>query len=359
MKKIMTAAAACAALANAPLTLADHTPGGIASADTHAPIGVMADHFHKKGEWMMSYRFMSMPMEGNLLGSNNISPDEIVTTIPNRFFGNPGQPPTLRIVPNKMTMDMHMLGLMYAPTDRITLMGMINYLSNDMDHTTYQGGMGTTVLGEFTTKTSGLGDSSLSALVSLHDAESAKIHAIVGVSIPTGDIEKRDDILTPMNMRPTVRVPYPMQLGSGSWDPIVGASYSGFGHRFGWGGQWTSKFRISDNDEDYQLGDEHRLTGWLSYSFVDSVSASFRLAYLDRGDISGMDPSIMGPVQTADPSRQGGTRLDAGVGLNIAGQGGLYGWRVALEYMLPVEQDLNGPQLETDSLLTLGIQKSW
>ena len=359
MKRILTAAAACAALANASLTLADHAEGGIASADTHAPIGVMADHFHKKGEWMMSYRFMSMPMEGNLLGSNNISPDEIATTIPNRFFGNPGQPPTLRIVPTEMTMDMHMLGLMYAPTDRITLMGMINYLSNDMDHTTHQGGMGTTVLGEFTTKTSGLGDSSLSALVSLHDAESAKIHAIVGVSVPTGDIEKRDDILTPTNMRPTVRVPYPMQLGSGSWDPIVGASYSGFGHRFGWGGQWTSKFRISDNDEDYQLGDEHRLTGWVSYSFVDSVSASFRLAYLDRGDISGMDPSIMGPVQTADPSRQGGTRLDAGIGLNIAGQGGLYGWRVALEYMLPVEQDLNGPQLETDSLLTLGIQKSW
>ena len=23
---------------------------------THAPIGVMADHFHSKGEWMISYR---------------------------------------------------------------------------------------------------------------------------------------------------------------------------------------------------------------------------------------------------------------------------------------------------------------
>ena len=357
MKRTICSAALCAAILHSPNALADH--GGTASADEHAPIGVMGDHFHNKGEWMISYRFMAMPMEGNLDGSDRISSDEIATTVPNRFFGNPGQPPTLRIVPTELTMDMHMLGLMYAPTDRITLMAMLNYVTKDMDHTTYQGGMGTTVLGEFTTKTSGLGDSSLSALVSLRDTESAKMHAILGVSIPTGDIEETDDILTPMNMRPTIRLPYPMQLGSGTWDPILGLSYSGFGEAFGWGAQWRSTFRLSENDEDYELGDEHRLTGWLSYSFVDSVSASLRLEYIDRDDISGMDPVIMGPVQTADPSRQGGSRLDLGVGLNVAGQGDLHGWRLALEYMAAVEQDLNGPQLETDSVFTVGIQKSW
>ena len=30
-----------------------------ASAIGHAPIGVMADHFHKKGEWMVSLRAVS------------------------------------------------------------------------------------------------------------------------------------------------------------------------------------------------------------------------------------------------------------------------------------------------------------
>ena len=357
MKKTICALAVVAGAAIAPTASADHE--SIARADSHAPIGVMADHFHKKGEWMISYRYMAMPMKGNLNGSSSLSPDTIVTTVPNRFFGNPGQPPTLRIVPIEMNMDMHMVGLMYAPTDRITLMGMLNYVTKDMDHTTYQGGAGTTVLGQFTTETSGLGDSSLAALVSFHDHDSAKIHGIIGVSVPTGDIEERDDILTPMNMTPTVRLPYPMQLGSGTWDPMVGASYSGFGDAFAWGAQWRSTFRFTDNDEDYRLGDEHRLTGWVSYSFVDSVSVSVRLDYMDRGEIDGMDSSIMGPVQTADPNRHGGTRLDAGIGLNLAGQGDLHGWRLALEYMAPVEQDLNGPQLETDGVFTVGLQKSW
>ena len=319
----------------------------------------MADHFHKKGEWMFSYRFMSMSMDGNLDGSDSIDPDTIVTTIPNRFFGVPGQPPTLRVVPLDMDMDMHMLGMMYAPSDKVTLMLMGNYLRKDMRHVTYMGGTGTTVLGNFTTSTSGWGDTTASALLSFHDSEAHKWHGIVGVSLPTGSTDETDNILTPMNMTPTVRLPYAMQLGSGSYDPIVGLSYSGFSSRLGWGGQWRSTFRVSDNDEDYRLGNEHRATGWISYLFADSFSGSLRLEYLDRDNIDGIDPSIVAPVQTADPDRQGASRMDASIGLNWAGQGDLHGFRVALEYSLPVHQDLDGPQMETDSQLILGVQKSF
>ena len=353
MKITYLAAAALAATLSAASALAD------SRADSHAPIGVMGDHLHKKGEWMLSYRFMSMSMKDNLLGTSSISPDEIVTTIPNRFFGNPGQPPTLRIVPLEMTMNMHMLGMMYAPSDRITLMAMLNYLDNDMDHVTYMGGMGTNVLGNFTTATSGLGDGSVSALIGLMETPTARIHATVGVSVPLGSLNETDDILTPMGGNPTIRVPYPMQLGSGTWDPIVGVTYSGNGEKFAWGGQWRSTFRVTDNDESYRLGDEHRLTGWLSYSPSHSLSFSVRGEYRDWAELSGMDPMIMGPVQTADPNRLGGTRLDLGLGINYAFQDGLEGWRLAIEYLDPVDQDLNGPQLETESMYTLGIQKAW
>ena len=344
---------AVAALSLTAVSLAD------TRADSHAPIGVMGDHIHAKGEWMVSYRFMNMPMEGNLVGDNSISADDIATTIPNRFFGTPGQPPTLRVVPTDMDMTMHMLGLMYAPSDRITLMAMLNYVGKDMDHTTYQGGMGTTVLGTFTTETSGLGDGSVAALIGLIDDPDFKVHATVGVSLPLGDIEERDEILTPMNMRPTPRLPYPMQLGSGTWDPILGVTVSRYGERFGFGGQWRSTFRFSDNDEDYRLGDEHRLTAWASYSPMHSLSFSLRAEYRDLGEIDGIDAAIVAPVQTADPDRQGGERLDLGVGVNYALAGNLEGWRLALEYLVPVQQDLNGPQLEVDNTLTLGVQKAW
>jgi len=84
-------------------------------ADTHAPIGVMADHTHNAGEWMFSYRFMRMEMDGNKIGHRSVSPDYIVNNIPNPCGAMPA---TLRVVPLKMTMDMHMFGAMYAPTDR-------------------------------------------------------------------------------------------------------------------------------------------------------------------------------------------------------------------------------------------------
>ena len=34
-------------------------------AISHAPLGVTADHFHKKGEWMVSLRVTNMEMKNN------------------------------------------------------------------------------------------------------------------------------------------------------------------------------------------------------------------------------------------------------------------------------------------------------
>ena len=137
MNKVIVAVLTAFAFSISSTSNAD---GGV-RADSHAPIGVMAEHTHKKGEWMLSYRFMSMDMQGNLKGSGNIDPDRIVTTEANRFAGMPGMPPTLRVVPLDMSMDMHMIGAMYAPSDKITLMFMTNYLRKSMHHVTYMGGM--------------------------------------------------------------------------------------------------------------------------------------------------------------------------------------------------------------------------
>jgi hypothetical protein len=256
-------------------------------------------------------------------------------------------------------MNMHMLGAMYAPSDGVTLMLMLNYFDKSMQHITYQGGTGTTQLGKFTGSSTGLGDSTFAALISLRHSAGSKLHLVAGISLPTGSTGEKGQILTPMNMRPTVRLPYPMQLGSGSFDPIVGLNYSANGDKVSWGAQWRSTFRTSDNDDGYQLGDEHRLTAWLSYLWSPPLSTSLRIEHIDRGNIDGIDPLIMLPVQTADPDRQGGTRTDLILGTNLAGSGNLHGWRLAIEYAVPVAQSLDGPQLETDSLWTLGLQRAF
>ena len=350
MKQLVSTLVCLSAACLCTLAWADTRP------DTHAPIGVMGDHTHQRGEVMFSYRYMHMSMQDNVDGSSDLSSNEIATTVPNIFFGQPGQPPTLRVVPTEMTMDMHMFGMMWAPSDRVTLMGMVNYITKEMDHVTFQGGMGTNRLGKFTTKTSGLGDISLSALIKLDHNHQGGWHGTLGVSLPTGDIDETDRILTPMNMRPTVTLPYPMQLGSGTYDLITGLTYNWYEGKWSAGGQWRSVFRLGENDEDYSLGDEHKVNVWMGYLLAENLSGSVRLEHLDRGAVDGMDPRVVAPVQTANPDFLEGSSSSLSAGLNFVLPN--ESSRIAFEFSKVVDQDLEGPQLSTDWVLTVGFQHS-
>ncbi len=335
-------------------------------ADGHAPIGVMGEHMHKQGEWMLSYRYMRMNMEGNRIGTNEVSPEEIVTTVPNRNsvvtpMGMTVTPPNLRVVPTKMTMEMHMLGAMYAPTDNITLMAMLPLIRKDMDHLTFSPMPGANQIGGFTTKSEGVGDLKLTALYRLFDGGGHHFHLNMGLSAPTGSIEERDNIFDPFGRTPEVRLPYAMQLGTGTWDLLPGLTYTARRGDLSWGAQYTAEIRLEDeNDEGYAWGDKHMVTGWLAYQFAPWISTSFRAAYQAQGDIDGADALIGGPVQTAHPEYYGGKRLDLIGGVNlIVPEGPLKGHRLAFEAGAPVYEDLNGPQMETDWFFTLGWQKAF
>ncbi len=328
------------------------------SAYHHAPIGVMGDHLHKKGELMFSYRYIYMDMDGNRIGENSVTPQEIVSTVPNSFASTSGQPATLRAVPTSMRMEMHMYGAMYAPTDNVTLMVVGSYNEREMDHVTFQGSTGTNVLGKFTTRSSGFGDTKVAGLIKLYDNGRHKLHLNAGISIPTGSITEEDEILTPAGGRAIVRLPYPMQLGSGTWDLEPGITYGGFSSGWGWGVQARANIRLGENSEDYRLGDRYEGTAWISYLFSNSISSSFRIKGITQDRIDGRDPRILGPVQTAQTEFQGGDRVDLLWGVNFFGtEGFLNGHRLAIEAGFPVYQDLNGPQLETKFSLSGGWQK--
>ncbi len=333
----------------------DHSAPSEIRADGHAPISVMGDHMHKEGEIMFSYRYKRMDMSDVRDGTDDLSNAEVLAT-PNRFFGMPGQPPRLRIIPTEMVMDMHMLGAMYAPNDVVTLMVMGMYMKKEMDHITFNPA-GTTQIGGFTTVAEGFGDTRVSALVRLHDENNTKVHLNIGVSLPTGSIKEEDQILTPMGMVQTVRLPYPMQLGSGTVDVIPGITYTDRSGDISWGGQVLATLRSGRNNEEYQLGNVGEFTTWGAYQFAPWISTSLRLKAETIGKVSGQDARIMGPVQTADPSNHGGRFLEAGIGVNLVGQEGIIrGHRLAIEASMPVVQDLNGPQMKRDWTLTAGWQ---
>lgn len=322
------------------------------------PIGVMGDHMHPEGVIMLSYRTMHMDMAGNRSGTSGLDPATIATTAPNRFFGTAGQPATLRVVPTKMTMDMHMLGAMYAPSDTVTLMVMGNYIEKEMEHLTFMGGAGTTVRGTFSTQSKGWGDTKLSGLIRLLEDDTHHVHLNLGLSLPTGDIDKTATILAPNGTTPRLRMPYAMQLGTGTYDLLPGITYTGHQGPWNWGAQYSVEIRLEDeNDEGYAWGDKHSVTAWGGYQWTPVVSTSARLTGTTQDKIDGIDPQIVAPVQTADPDNYGGDTVEFGVGLALTGQSGvLKGHKLGFEVNAPLYRNLNGPQLETDWTATVGWQ---
>ncbi len=362
MKKLLLAGAVASTLIAFGNPTKAHEDGAhsVYRADGHAPIGVMGDHMHKKNEWMLSYRFMDMNMSGNRNGTSDLSPETIVTTIPNRFFGMLGQPATLRVVPTKMDMNMHMVGFMYAPSDIVTLMAMGNYTDKDMTMTVFQGGAGTTVLGKSHASSKGFGDAKVSSHIRLLKENNHHVHLNAGVSLPTGSIRREGRMLMPNGMQMDMRLAYGMQLGSGTYDLLPGITYTGYSDKWGWGAQYLATLRMGRNNEGYSLGNKNNATIWGSYSFVPHLSVSARLAAEHESKIDGIDSQIMGPSQAADPDHYGGKRISAGLGLNYVVPNGMAkGHRFSAEIVAPVYQNLNGPQLKRDRKIIIGWSKAF
>ena len=60
-------------------------------------------------------------------------------------------------------------------------------------------------------------------------------------------------------------------------------------------------------------------------------------------------------IPTARTDLRAGKRLDLGLGFNTEIKAGQ---RLAIEYVLPLHQDLDGPQLKSEGMFTIGYQYS-
>ena len=305
-----------------------------------APIGVMGDHYHRAGEVMASYRFMMMHMEGMRDGTSRLSTQDVF----DRGFA---------VSPKEMDMSMHMIGVMWAPVDRVTLMAMVPYIEKKADLVTAPGTMPRMMRGEsFRMRSSGWGDTTVSAIVPVHETAASRTHLNLGVSLPTGSVNEKD-AMGPM--------PFSMQTGSGTYDLKPGATYAMYRDAIYWGVQASGTVRLDDNRHGYTFGDGAQTTSWITYGLRDWISVSGRIRYEWMDSIDGDDKRLMERhAPAADPKNYGGQWLEAGVGLTLrVPRGVLQGHRVATELLWPVYQDLNGPQMERDYTLVVGWQKAW
>jgi len=311
--------------------------------DSHAPIGVMGDHMHKTGEWMLSYRYMNMEMDGLLQGDNHLSNTNYMSETSHM------------VRPDAMQMKMHMMGVMYAPSDNVTLMLGLPYKDNGMNLQMSNGAS------SFTTNSSGWGDAKLGGLIRLPalSADNHSTHVNLTFTIPTASTSKRDD--TPMMKN--ALLPYAMQTGFDTWQVEGGLTYSGHQQQgnFSWGAQILHKTSLENNSQGYKAGDQTTVNAWLSYLLTEKLSASIRLHYIDRDDIDGIDDRLNPMmVSTAVPDNYAMNKTSLLLGANyIFTTGTLKGHRLAFEVGRDIDEKYDGIGMDTGTTFVLGWQKAF
>ena len=231
----------------------------------------MADHNHKMGEWMLSFRYGQMNMIKDLKYKDFKEED-------------------FKMSLGDMSMQMGMLGFMYGWTDKFTIMIMAPLVKKDMsmkmnshnkkssnqqkhsdqqqsehsshtqDHAEQQSNHPSQIqttnrensklfnysamsfhsshMAHFMS-VRGFGDIKAGGLFTLYESKQKpyseqKLILYIGASLPTGSIKKG------LNKN---RYPYSMQLGSGTVDPIVLSTY----HLKETIGLWESKLKASSD----------------------------------------------------------------------------------------------------------------
>lgn len=325
---------------------------------SHAPAGVMADHSHKSGEVMLGYRFMQQNYNQMYQGSEKVSDHQLAQA-------------GYSMTATSMTMKMHMLDIMYALNDQVTLMLMPQYMSmdmgmkmldmdnahqhmdgmdsggmddmNDMDHmhdmhSSHQHG------------TSGWTDTQVSALINLYQNQHHQIITNLGISIPTGSVDEKNSSGQFTH--------YGMQLGSGTYDFVPSVTYTGQQNALSWGAQLGANIKLEgENDSGFSFGDKYHATGWLAYQIIQPLSVSARLSYQTQGDINGHYNDAHSHSSPSDiQANYGGQFSDLGLGINYAQQSGpLKGVRLGIEWQTRLTQDYNGYQLGLDDGLNANL----
>jgi hypothetical protein len=340
---------------------------GMGHAGSHVmvppPASIMGATMIPQGSFMVNFIPMWMHMDGLQDGTDRISDAAAVTTVPNRFAGQPmpgypmmKQPAYLRAVPTDMDMSGQMLGFMYGLTDSVNLMVMGTYLQKSMTMQVYKGATGSVPLGTSKASTEGFGDTVATAMVRLLDRPNQEVHFNLGIGLPTGDITQSGTMLMPNGMRMNMRLAYGMQLGDGTYDFLPSLVYTGRDKAITWGAILRGRYPMDNNDEGWRIGNLTQLTAWGGYDFDSHFTGTLRIAGTTVDSIHGQDPLITGPSPGANPDFYGGDMAEAFVGLIAKFKTfGNHQARIAAEVGMPFYQDLNGVQLAQSWSLSLSL----
>jgi len=225
----------------------------------------------------------------------------------------------------------------YGVSGKLALFGVLPYRDNKLK---------LTVAGQRATRSaSGFGDLTAFGRYTVvqrdQPGRNFRIAPFAGVKAPTGDDNKRDSLGV---------LPPSVQLGSGSWDPLVGVvtTYQTLDY------QIDGQFSYQKNNEanDFEAGDVARLDGSLQYRLLPRALGSgvpaFFYGVIEANLIHQQKNRFNG---NSNPD-SGGTRLFLTPGLQYVTRR----WIAETAIQVPVVQNLNGDALENDYIARVSVR---
>ena len=325
------------------------------------PMNILGGGIPETHEFRFKIQPAFMRMQGLRSGASNVDG--------NTLLGAPAAGKFMAVQKN-MNMSMLNLAMGYSFSDNFFAGIMPMYKDNRMDMA-FNSVM-TTMTGQsgYTMKSSGMADTMLMAKYRIYSDDplipTSEASLFVGASLPTGSINQRNST-HPLAVRQSELLPYGMQLGSGTVDPMLGLLYQGSSSPWWWGLDGVYTGRWYDNSRNYRLGDGVKVDTYLmhqiSYNFLWQVQANFEWKGHIRGQADEAASGFSGhavhgnaasPLMTPlwNPNNYGGVKTSITVGLQ---------WQPAplhiidLTVKLPVYQRLNGVQLKDQ----FGVMLTW
>lgn len=308
------------------------------------PLNIFGGGIPEPKEFRFKFSQMIMEMGPLRDGTDEISNDDLIGSANGTNF------PAL---PTDMQMYMTMIGAAYSFSDDFAVMGMTSYIENTMRMNLNNGN-------DFTMTSGGVGDVTLLAKYRAYADDNLvptnQVSVLFGLSLPSGSINKKFSNHTNDTFNGSL-LPFKMQLGSGTVDPIIGLTYQGSRDPFWWGFNTQLEGHIYDNEQGYRRAQELRYDFYAMKQVHDKVVVHAQLNGWYEGKFSdeAYDVRVLGAGHNAlstannlisplfDPDNYGGHKLHFGLGVQFQP---LPLHVMELTASVPIHQDLNGPQLQ-------------
>lgn len=299
--------------------------------DAEAPISLTADRILPAGVLQLGIRYLYSDMSGQGAGTDSLTVNQVL----NLFDA----------VPSELTTQGVAVDFTWGATDALTLTATGTFAQKTMDHLAALEGQANAFL-FYQTQATGIQDIKVNALYNVLSRGDTRFHVHGGVSIPIGSIDTDD--VTPFSDPRATQLPYTQQLGSGTLDVMPGFTFNMQNKKASLGFQGKATIRIGENDRGWALGDLYQASMWAGLKTSDWVSVSVGGRYSSWGNVEGFDEDLNPNESPAHNTlTQGGTRVDLPVGVNVVLPGGQFeGHRLGVEFLFPIHQDLDGPQLK-------------